>query len=87
MTPQEQQCISILNSAATSTYGIVVKTSNAMKTRAALYRARIIIGDSEMKKLQIRVSPDDSEHEVWIIRRLQGPEFALIGLTSDNDLL
>jgi hypothetical protein len=66
----------ILNAALTSALGIVVRTNDAAKARATLYRVRKLLGDVELGQLQIRVSPDDSEHELWIIRKTEvGPTF------------
>ena len=77
MTPTETQCAMILDAAKASAYGLVIGTSNAAKARASLYRVRNMLGDTELRELQIRVSPDDSEHELWIIRRLEAPRFDL----------
>ena len=68
MTPVELQCIEIMRSALTATYGLVVFTNDAAKARATFYRARQLLGDREFSTLQIRVSPDDSEHELWLLR-------------------
>jgi hypothetical protein len=64
----ETQCAMILNEAKSTAHGLVVRTSDAYRARATFYRVRRMVGDIELSKLQIRVSPDDSEHELWIIR-------------------
>lgn len=68
LSPLDLQCIAILREALSATYGVVVATSNAARARTAFYAARNKIRDSELAQLQIRVSPDDSEGELWIIR-------------------
>lgn len=68
MSPLEQQCVSILQAATQATHGIVVHTNDPARARATLYRVRKLVGDSEFNHLMIRVSPDDTEHELWIIR-------------------
>lgn len=68
MNMLELQCERILRAACESEYGIVVKTNDPYKARALFYHVRKISGDSEFEHLTIRVSPDDSERELWIIR-------------------
>lgn len=68
MTPIEHQCASILSAAASAEFGLVLRTNDPARARALLYKVRKDIGDSEWNKLMIRISPDDSEHELWIIR-------------------
>lgn len=68
MNSLEMQCVTILQAAASAEYGIVLKTNDPAKARATLYRVRKDLGDTELAKLMIRVSPDDSEGELWIIR-------------------
>lgn len=76
-TPLEQQCFTILTAAASASVGIVVHTNNPFKARAALSRAKRELGDTEMVPLTIRVSPDDSEHELWVLKRDAMPMFNL----------
>jgi hypothetical protein len=68
MNANETQCAMILSSAASATHGIVVYTMMRPRPGHALpcspYGRRV-----ELQPLQIRVSPDDSEHELWIVRR------------------
>lgn len=68
MTALELQCAAILKAASEAEVGIVVHTNDPAKARATLYATRKLFGDSEFKNLTIRVSPDDTEHELWIIR-------------------
>ena len=80
-SPLDLQCLTILQEAISSEFGLVIRTSDPMKARASLYKARkdlVSVGfpvDPAMAFLQIRVSPDDSENEVWLLRRNQTPAF------------
>jgi hypothetical protein len=80
----ETQCAHILNTAKDATFGIIVKTNNPTKARAAFYRTRKLLGDVELDPLHIRVSPDDSEGELWIIRRSEAPSFDLGTVVEDQ---
>jgi len=64
---QELQCANILYQATQAEIGIVVRTDNAAKARAALYRFRNSLNDPQLASLSIRVSPDDSEKQLWIL--------------------
>lgn len=68
-TLTEIQCIVIVEAAASATYGLVVRVSDPYLARTRLYAARKHLGDPSLAGLQIRVSPDDSEHELWIVNR------------------
>lgn len=50
--------------------GLIVRTGteSSLRGKAILYRFRREIGDPALMCLQIRLSPDDPEHELWIIR-------------------
>jgi hypothetical protein len=61
------QCIAILTTAASSSLGLVLRTSDAAKARAALYNARKLLSDPSLASLSVRVSPNDSEHELWLL--------------------
>ena len=63
------QCLAILSAAATSQHGIVVRTDDPHRARQMLYRAKKDVGDTTLDQFQIRVSPDDSEREIWLVRR------------------
>lgn len=75
MNANEIQCSIVLTSASTAAHGLVVYTNDAARARAMLYRVRRMLGDITLKNLQVRVSPDDSEHELWIVRRETMPNF------------
>lgn len=68
MNAIDTQCLSVLQAAASSAVGLCIRTNNAFKARAELYRFRKDFGDPELRSLQIRVSPNDSENELWILR-------------------
>jgi hypothetical protein len=68
MNALELQCLAILQTAATSEVGIVVRTNDAARARLILYKVRKDVGDVELSSIAIRVSPDDSEHELWLLR-------------------
>jgi hypothetical protein len=63
----ELQCANILYQAAQAEIGLIIRTDNVIKARAALYRFRNSLNDPELAKLSIRVSPDDSEHQLWLL--------------------
>jgi hypothetical protein len=70
MTGFEIQCLTVLQAAAASSIGLCVKTNDPYRARASLYRFRKEFGDPQLSGLQIRVSPTDSEGEIWIIRNV-----------------
>jgi len=63
--------LNLLSSVLDTPYGIVVYTNDAHRARAEIYRVRKLIANPRFYEIQIRVSPDDSEHEIWLIRREQ----------------
>lgn len=71
MTPENMQCLAVLTAAASSTVGIVVTTNNPTKARQTLYRFRKELCDPTFDDLQLRVSPDDSEHQLWVLRKVE----------------
>lgn len=78
----ELQCHAVLSAAASSELGIVIQTQSPQKARNSLYTFRKSFGDPTFNDLHIRVSPNDSEHELWIIRRPQ----ARSGFTFDSPI-
>lgn len=66
-SPAETQALAILQAAAASTLGIVLRTSNPTRARQILYRVRTEFASAAFSKLQLRVSPDDAENEIWIL--------------------
>lgn len=68
-TNLELQCAQVLHSAASADLGIVLRTNNPTKARASLYNTRKMLSDPVLDNLHIRVSPNDSENEIWIIKR------------------
>jgi hypothetical protein len=83
MNMLETQCAMILQSFLSSTCGQVLRTNDPIKARATLYRVRKLLGDSELASLHIRVSPDDSEHELWLVKRSAMPD---LSLTAGGDI-
>lgn len=65
----ELQCNAILTAAASADIGICVTTDNVNRARQCLYRFRKELGDPTFENLQIRVSPNNTEREIWIIRK------------------
>jgi hypothetical protein len=65
---QEFNCLAVLQAASTSALGIVVRTNNPASARQKLYNFRKDLGDPTFADIHIRVSPDDSEHELWLLR-------------------
>jgi hypothetical protein len=72
----EQQCLIILTAAASAAVGIVVGTNNPTKARAAIYKMRRDFANPEFDNIHIRVSPDNSEGELWLIQKDRMPTFA-----------
>lgn len=87
LSPLELQVSTILLAAASATFGLVVKTNSPFKARAILYRIRKELGDSTLDGLHIRVSPDDAEGALWIIRRSQAAAFSISAIVEAEDLL
>lgn len=71
------QCTMLLQTAATAAIGLVIQTNDPIRARATLYRVRKALGDPTLTSLQIRISPDDAAHEIWLLRRDQVPQFDL----------
>lgn len=68
MTALEQQIAVILSAAASAPHGVCVQTNDPARARLAFYKVRRDLADSEHQLLQIRVSPDSADGELWIIR-------------------
>jgi|HubBroStandDraft_2_1064218.scaffolds.fasta_scaffold437544_2 hypothetical protein len=77
MTPLDLQCTMLLQTASSTALGLVVVTNDPIRARATLYRVRRTLDDPTLASLQIRVSPDNAEHEIWLVRRDQAPGFDL----------
>lgn len=69
VSPQDLQCLTVLQAAVADPVGIVLRTNNAAHARQTLYNFRSKFGDPTLAEIHIRVSPRDSEHELWLIRR------------------
>lgn len=82
-SPLEVQCLAVLRAASSAQFGVVLRTSNAAKARATLYRIRKDLGDVALAAIHIRVSPDDSEHELWLLRRSAAPGYDLSAITNE----
>lgn len=81
-SPLEIQCSTILYAAISAEFGLVIKTNNPYKARASLYKVRRDLGDTELAALQIRVSPNDSEGEIWLLRQKVTPSVNLQDLAD-----
>jgi hypothetical protein len=86
MTPTDMQCLTVLQAAASAAVGLCVRTNNAYKARAELYRFRKDFGDPELRALSIRVSPNDSERELWILRA-SATNATTVNLATDTNLV
>jgi len=80
-TPQELQCLSVLQAAASATVGIVLRTNNPMKARQVLYTFRRAWGSPEFADLQIRAAPGEADNTLWILRHSQAA--ATVEATAD----
>jgi hypothetical protein len=68
MTVLELQCLAIWKEALGASVGLRVGTNDPTRARAQMYKVRTMIGDVDLSSLMIRVSPDDTEGEIWILR-------------------
>lgn len=75
-TPLDLACFSALKSAAESPFGVVLRvesppdrstSSPALRAKQSLYALRKTLADPIFDRLQIRLSPDDPDKELWII--------------------
>jgi hypothetical protein len=78
-TINEISCAAVLYAAVSAPLGIVVRTNNPTKARAALYDFRAALGDTELASLSIRVSPDNTEGALWILNGKQNALTVNIG--------
>ena len=58
-----------LYDALQSEHGIVVRSTSAERLRAKLYPLRK--EDVEFHSLSFVLSPDDPEHDLWIVKKVQ----------------
>ena len=63
----EVQCGMVLQTALEAELAIRVKTNNPARARLSLYNTRKALGNIEFAQLQIRISPDAPDGELWII--------------------
>ena len=63
------QCSAIFAAACSADIGIVVRTDAPLRARQALYKFRQAVADPAYADIHIRVSPNDPEGEIWIMRR------------------
>lgn len=71
MTLLRSQCELILNQALESKVGIVCRILpgfNVTKEEAKLYRFRKELGNPELLNLIIKLSPENPDNEIWILR-------------------
>jgi hypothetical protein len=74
----------ILQQAASAEYGIAIRTSDPYRARTELYNARKELNDPTLTGLQIRVSPDNPNGEIWLLRSTNS---VTVSLVSSEDLL
>ena len=77
LNAQETLASMILDAAATAPLGIVVSTNDPYKARATIYTTRQKLGNPLYAEIQIKVSPDNPEREIWLIRKDQMAAIAL----------
>lgn len=74
----ELAAFSVLKSASESELGIVVRvesppdrstSSPALRAKQTLYNLRKSLSDPSFDRLQIRLSPDDPNNELWVINQ------------------
>lgn len=84
LSDMDALCFAILEQAAVSPFGVVIKTNSPIRARAAIYEVRKITGDSRFTELQIRVSPDDAEGEIWLLHSAKRPKATLPVLPNSS---
>jgi hypothetical protein len=57
---------SLLQAAIMARHGVVVAVSDAPSAKQRLYQERA--KDPSLLGLQLRSSPDDPDHEIWIVK-------------------
>lgn len=67
-TPQETQCLAVLQAAASEQIGIVLRTDNPARTRQALYNFRRAWGSPDFADIHIRASPTNPDGALWLLR-------------------
>lgn len=49
-------------------YGVVLAVSDVALAKAKLYQARAKSGDPALSGIQIRVSPESPDEELWLVK-------------------
>lgn len=77
MTLLRDSVLNILNEAISRETGIVVRVESpggmvtpVLRAKQVLYRFKS--ENTDFKNLQIRISPDDPDHELWLIKTQPG---------------
>lgn len=65
----ENKWMEMLYEALASQYGIVVVTSDVVRAKQALYRARQSANDPELTGLSFHTSPVLPNEEIWIVKK------------------
>lgn len=79
-TALDINCHMVLMAASTAELGIVLTTNDPPKARACLYKFRRDFGDPTFADLHIRVSPNNAEGELWILRHAKASQGLAQGL-------
>lgn len=58
----------ILFTATQCTTGLIVRTNDVRRAKAVIYRYRKELGDPELMKIQVRISPTNPETDLWLLR-------------------
>ena len=66
-TPLRLTCDAIFRAALSSRLGYIVHTNNAFRCRKILYSYRDEIRDPSFAQIQIKISPDDTEYDLWLL--------------------
>lgn len=81
----EMQALTVLEAAAALPLGLVLRTNDSYRARQILYRFRR--DNAALRCIQIRLSPNDPDHELWLIRQEATAESAAeSALSSAADL-
>jgi len=64
----EEAAQRVLYAALAAEVGLVVKVESTLRAKAVLYALRKRLGDPALDVLQVRLSPDDPDHELWLVK-------------------
>ena len=91
----ELASLAILNACVASDHGIIIKIETrgetdvntpALRAKQTLYRFRKESGNPEYKNIQIRLSPDNPDTELWLLKQPDETPDQKVHVIDINDL-